>query len=200
MRPAISGRTSAASLPVIWPSRTPSSRSADRLMMVILPAASRPITPAPTPASTASEKRRRSSIWSRARMRSEFCARSSEVILLKLSPRLARSPSDWRTGTCTYRLPEATRSAAVIRRRIGATRRFAKLRPIQTEDSSRIIAITAYISANAICTPKRLCSSPRYSSRLASVCRRYWITRGSIGRATKRNVSSKLMIGIMAAT
>jgi phosphoribosylaminoimidazole carboxylase (NCAIR synthetase) len=40
-------------------------------------------------------------------------------------------------------------------------------------EESRISAITAYIKANEIWTPQRRCSRPRYSSRFASVCRRY---------------------------
>ena len=60
---------------------------------------------------------------------SSRCVRSSCVMRLKVSPRWARSPSDWRTGTRTNRLPVDTRLAAPIRRRIGATRRLAKFEP-----------------------------------------------------------------------
>ncbi len=63
------------------------------------PSALTPMTPALAPASTASVKRRRLSIRSRARTMSSCCVRSSCVILLKVSPNLARSPSERRTGT-----------------------------------------------------------------------------------------------------
>ena len=127
--------------------------------MLTWPCPSTPMTPALAPASTASVKRRRLSMTSRARMMSSCWVRSSWVMRLKVSPRLARSPSDWRTGTRTYRLPVETRLAAPIRRRIGATSRLAKLSPIQTADSSTISAITVYISAKATCTPSRRASS-----------------------------------------
>ena len=62
--------------------------------MLMQPSASTPMTPALAPASTASVKRRRLSIRSRARTMSSRWVRSSCVILLKVSPSCARSPSD----------------------------------------------------------------------------------------------------------
>ena len=61
--------------------------------MLIRFSASTPMTPALAPASTASVKRRRLSIRSRARTMSSCWVRSSRVILLKVSPSWARSPS-----------------------------------------------------------------------------------------------------------
>ena len=114
------------------------------------PSALTPITPALAPASTASVKRRRLSITSRARTMSSCCVRSSCVILLKVSPSWAKSPSERRTGTWTCRLPVETTLAAPIRRRIGATSRLAKSSPIQAEESRTISAMTANISQKAI--------------------------------------------------
>jgi hypothetical protein len=59
------------------------------------------MTPALAPASTASVKRRRESITSRARTMSSRWVRRSWVILLKVSPSCARSPSARRVGTWT---------------------------------------------------------------------------------------------------
>ena len=103
------------------------------------------MTPALAPASTASVKRRRLSITSRARTMSSRCVRSSAVMRLKVSPSWPRSPSDSRTGTRTYRLPVDTTLAAPIRRLIGATSTLAKFSPIQTADNSTVSAITVYI-------------------------------------------------------
>src|ERR671924_32339 len=69
-----------------------------------------PITPALAPANTASVKRRRLSIISRALMMSSRWLRSSRGILLNVSPRLARSPSDLRLGI-------ADRGQSFLRRR-----------------------------------------------------------------------------------
>ena len=77
----------------------PISCSAERLRIVIRPSALTPMTPALAPASTASVNRRRLSMRSRARTMSSCCVRSSAVILLKVSPRWARSPSERYTGT-----------------------------------------------------------------------------------------------------
>ncbi len=139
--------------------------------MLMRPLPSTPMTPALAPASTASVKRRRLSITSRARTMSLRWVRSSCVILLKVAPSWARSPSDRRTGTWTWRLPVETMSAALIRRRIGATRRLAKAKPIHTEDSSTVSAITVYISAKAIWTPRRR------ASRLAYWAMLVWVSR-----------------------
>src|SRR5580704_14764588 len=133
------------------------------------PPASTPITPALAPASTASVKRRRLSMRLCARMRSSRCVRNSCVILLKVSPSWARSPSPGRTGTSTYRLPVETWSAAPISRRIGATRLLAKFSPIHTAESSTMSAMTVYISAKATCTPTRRSCRLAYSATLARV-------------------------------
>ena len=66
--------------------------------MVMVPEASTPMTPAVTPASTASEKRRRSSTRSLAFRISLRCDFSSCSILLNVSPSEATSPSEARTG------------------------------------------------------------------------------------------------------
>ena len=58
-----SGTTAASSWPTSAIRSIPSSSSAARLGSSMRPLASRPITPAETPASTVSVKRRRSSIW-----------------------------------------------------------------------------------------------------------------------------------------
>ena len=68
--------------------------SAERLTMVMMPYGSTPMTPAVTPASTASEKRRRSSTRSLASRISLRCDFSSSSILLNVSPSEATSPSD----------------------------------------------------------------------------------------------------------
>ena len=163
MNSASSGTTSASGRPSASASLQPISFSAERLRMLMRPLASTPMTPALAPASTASVKRRRLSIRSRARTMSSRWVRSSCVILLKVSPSWARSPSERRTGTWTWRLPVDTMLAAPISRRIGATSRLAKCRPIQTADSSTVSAITVYISAKAICTPSRRASRLAYS-------------------------------------
>ena len=106
--------------------------------MVIVPVASTPMTPAVTPASTASEKRRRSSTRSLACRISLRCDFSSCSILLKVSPSEATSPSEARTGTVTSRLPVATSSAAPINWRIGRTSRSATAMPVQIADSTMI--------------------------------------------------------------
>ena len=92
-RRAAGRATSASSRPI--------SCSAERLRMLMRPSASTPMTPALAPASTASVKRRRLSIRSRARTMSSRWVRSSCVILLKVSPSWARSPSERRIGTWT---------------------------------------------------------------------------------------------------
>ena len=56
------------------------------------------------------------------------------------------------------RLPVDTRSAAPIRRRIGATSELAKFSAISTADISTVSAITANISASAFWTPGRVAS------------------------------------------
>ncbi len=117
--------------------------------MPMLPVASTPMMPALADDSTASMKRRRPSITSLACTSSSRWVRSSWVILLKVSPSRARSPSDLITGTCTARSPVETRLAALIRRRIGATSQLEKFRPISTDDISTVSAITVNISANA---------------------------------------------------
>ena len=74
---------------------------AEGFSTVTSPRAPMPITAAGTPESAASVKTRRSSIrWLAATSRF-CCSRSSEVILLKVSPRWAGSPSAARTGTWT---------------------------------------------------------------------------------------------------
>ena len=60
---ANSGATAASSWPSLAIRSMPNSSSAARLGSSMRPLASRPITPAETPASTVSVKRRRSSIW-----------------------------------------------------------------------------------------------------------------------------------------
>lgn len=75
------------------------SRSADGLSTVISPLAPTPTTATGTPDRTASVKRRLSSMRLLAAMSLLCCSRSSEVILLNVSPRWARSPSDFRTAT-----------------------------------------------------------------------------------------------------
>ena len=62
-RSANSGTTSASSRPIAASRSRPSSSSAARFGSSMRPDASRPITPAETPDSTVSVKRRRSSIW-----------------------------------------------------------------------------------------------------------------------------------------
>ena len=96
--------SSGAISPMGLPSRrpgVPSSASAERLMMVIWPSLSRLSTPDETPESTVSVKRRRRSITSLAVTRPSRWRRSSAVILLKVSPRWARSPSERLLGTWT---------------------------------------------------------------------------------------------------
>ena len=74
----------------------------------MLPEASTPMMPALADDSTASMKRRRLSITSLALTSSSRWVRSSCVILLKVSPSCARSPSDLWTGTWTLRSPVET--------------------------------------------------------------------------------------------
>ena len=123
--------------------------------MLMRLSASMPMTPALAPESTASVNRRRLSIRSRARTMSSRWVRSSWVILLKVSPSWARSPSDFSTGTCTFKSPVETTLAAPISRRIGATSQLAKFNPISTEAIRMVSAITANISANATWMPSR---------------------------------------------
>src|SRR3984885_8256745 len=99
--------------------------------MPMLSDASTPIMPALADDNTASMKRRRLSIRSLALTRSSRWVRNSWVILLKVSPSWARSPSDLCMGTCTGRSPVETILAALISRRMGATSQFAKFRPIR---------------------------------------------------------------------
>jgi len=100
---ASTGASSGTAAPRGWPTSRSlprsSIRSAAGLAMVTKPAASRPITPGETPESTASVKRRRASIRSLAAISPACWRRSSWVILLKLSPRLARSPLVFLVGT-----------------------------------------------------------------------------------------------------
>ncbi len=115
--------------------------------MPTLPEASTPMMPALADDNTASMKRRRLSIRSLALTSSSRWVRNSCVILLKVSPSCARSPSDLWTGTCTCRSPVETILAALIRFRIGATSQLAKFNPISTEAIRMVSAITANISA-----------------------------------------------------
>ena len=89
IRGAISGSTASTGWPIRSDRAEPSSASADGLTMVIWPRGSMPITPAETPERTASVKRRRRSMRSLAAVRSSCWWRSSDVILLKVSPRWA---------------------------------------------------------------------------------------------------------------
>ncbi len=136
----------------------------------MLPEASTPMMPALAEDSTASMKRRRLSIRSLALTSSSRWVRSSCVILLKVSPSCARSPSDLWTGTWTCRSPVETILAALIRRRIGATSQLAKFSPISTDAIRMVSAITANISANATWMPSRRDSIWAYSATLAWVC------------------------------
>ena len=110
--------------------------SADLLTIETVPSGSTPIMPADTPSSTASENRRRSSIWSLAERISLRCVFSSEIILLNVPDSDATSPSERRTGTSTSRLPCATSSAAPMSSRIGRTSRSATAMPVQIAESS----------------------------------------------------------------
>ena len=105
---AISGMTSASDLPRMFASDVSSSASAARLARVTSPEWPTPMTPELTPDSTASVKRRRRSICSLAATSSARWLRSSVVILLKVWPSCARSPSRGRMGTSTMRLPLET--------------------------------------------------------------------------------------------
>src|SRR5665213_3519382 len=120
----------------------------------------------------------------RAPMMSSRWVRSSWVMRLKVSPSCARSPSDWCTGTRTCRLPVDTTLAAPISRRIGATRRLAKSNPTHTADNRTVSAMTVYISANAICTPRRRASIAAYSFTLSRVACNCGTTFGSSSRVT----------------
>ena len=71
----------------------------------MVPSASTPTTPAVTPDSTASMKRRRSSSVVLAPTSASRWLLSSEVMVLKVEPSTARSPSAGLTSTATSRLP-----------------------------------------------------------------------------------------------
>ncbi len=110
--------------------RGPAASPPKRLASVMRPWRSRPMTPADTPDSTASMKRRRSVSWVLAVTRSVRWRSSSLVMALKFIDRRRRSPSPRRIGSSTLRLPRATCWAALIRRRIGATNgRRTRCRP-----------------------------------------------------------------------
>ena len=93
-----------------WPVRSASFMPEQRLGRAVdegdaMPSASRPTTPAVTPDSTASMKRRRSSSLVLALTSSSRWLLSSEVMVLKVEPSTARSPSAGSTSTFTARLP-----------------------------------------------------------------------------------------------
>ena len=88
-------------------SSRPSSFCAERLASVMRPWRSRPMTPADTPDSTASMKRRRSVSWLLAVTSSVRWRSSSLVMALKFIDRRRRSPSPRRIGSSTLRLPRA---------------------------------------------------------------------------------------------
>ena len=99
------------------------------------------MTPAETPDSTASMKRRRSVSWLLASTSSVRWLSSSLVMALKFIDSRRRSPSPRRIGSSTLRLPRATSWAALMRRRIGATNRPANHRPTQMAANSAVSEI-----------------------------------------------------------
>ena len=113
-RAANSGATASRSRPMAASRSTPRSSAAARLGSSIRPRASRPITPAETPASTVSVKRRRPSIWLYASISSERWAASWPVMRLKARDRPASSSRVCPSVTRTPRSPPRTRSAALI--------------------------------------------------------------------------------------
>ena len=74
--------------------------------------------------------------------------------------------------TETLRLPRETSLAASISRRIGATSRLAKPMPSQIADSNTTTVTPRKRMAKAICVPKRVASSVRYSATLSLVIAR----------------------------
>ncbi len=134
-----------------------SSFSAERLASVMRFWRSRPMTPADTPESTASMKRRRSMSCALAVTRSVRWRSSSLVMALKFIDSRRRSPSPRRIGSSTLRLPRVTCWAALIRRRMGATNCPANHSPIQMAASRDVSEIMKYMSPWANFRPPRTC-------------------------------------------
>ena len=99
------------------------------------------MTPADTPESIASMKRRRVSSSVFVVTSSSRWDFSSRVMVLKVAESRRRSPSPRRSGSSTIRLPVDTSCAAPMRRRTGATKRPANHMPAQIAASTLVSEI-----------------------------------------------------------
>ena len=158
---ATPGSTSSIARPAS-PRSASSSRSwAARFGSTMRRPASVPITPALTPASTVSVNRLRSSSCWLAWISSRRWPSSCEVIRLKARLSMTNSSvSGPSSGTRASRSPLRTRSAAVIRRPMGATSWLASARPIQTEANRSRSATIMKIRADVIWMPRALALHP----------------------------------------
>ncbi len=114
-----------------------SMAQAVELISVTCPSESRPTMPALTPSSTASVNWRRFSLVSDAWTSARRCCLSCRVIRLNCMLRSCRSPVFSVIGTSTLRSPVDMRLAAIIRLRIGETKRLASAMPSQSAASSK---------------------------------------------------------------
>ena len=168
-RPATSGITAISGRSISASGWLPIRLAAERLGSVMRPCPSSPITPAETPAITASVKRRRWSSWLLARISSARWLPSCAVIRLKARDSRSSSWLSSSTGTETVRSPARTRSAAAISRTIGVASRLAKPSPTPTAASSSSSATTPKIIAKVTWMPERRSCSERYSSTTSRV-------------------------------
>ena len=181
-RSASSGATSCNICPRSTRCGSASSAAAEALATRITPSGVIDMTPADTPASTASVKRRRVSSSSLAPSSAVCCAFSWLVIRLKARSNTPISSAWPRTGTRTSRSPSPTRSAALARRAIGATRRLASHRANQmaTISVSSDTAIRIRLKRNCITRLRSV--SALYSPSAPAA----WLARASTAGSTLR--------------
>ena len=181
-RSANSGATSLSNCPRSSRCGRPSSPAADALATRTTPSAEIDITPADTPARTASVKRRRESSSPLAESSAVCWLFSWLVIRLKARSSTPISSASPRTGTRASRSPAPTRSAASASLAIGATNRLASqsANQIATIRVSKDTAISTRLKRNCMTRPRSI--NDLYSPKAPAA----WLARASTAGSTLR--------------
>ena len=130
-RAARAGTASSMATPSLRSRSRPSISAAAAFIRSIRPSPSRPTTPALTPESTVSIRRRRASVSRLAASRSARCCLSCAVMALKARDSTAISSAPFGSRTRRSRSPPPTSCAAEASPSIGLASRSASRRPVQ---------------------------------------------------------------------